>query len=143
MLIVGKNSSRIDRLKKQLSEYFAMKDLGLAKKILGIQIDRYKKKKKLYMSQEQYIKKVLEKFSMNNAKVVSTPLVTHFKLSFKQCPSTDKEKKDMARVPYVLVIRSLMYAIFCIKPYIAHVIGVVNRFFSYLGKDHWNVVKLI
>ena len=36
ILIIGINVSRIDRLKKQLSKSFAMKDLGLAKKILGI-----------------------------------------------------------------------------------------------------------
>ena len=31
MLIVGKNVSKIDRLKKQLGESFAMKDMGAAK----------------------------------------------------------------------------------------------------------------
>nr|KYP45753.1 Retrovirus-related Pol polyprotein from transposon TNT 1-94 [Cajanus cajan] len=31
MLIVGKDVSRIDRLKKQLGESFAMKDMGAAK----------------------------------------------------------------------------------------------------------------
>ncbi|RDX71699.1 hypothetical protein CR513_48913, partial [Mucuna pruriens] len=35
MLIVGKSISKIDRLKKQLSESFAMKDMGVAKQILG------------------------------------------------------------------------------------------------------------
>ncbi|CAK9322232.1 unnamed protein product [Citrullus colocynthis] len=35
-----KNVSRIDRLKKQLNKSFAMKDLKLAKKILGIRIVR-------------------------------------------------------------------------------------------------------
>ncbi|XP_022154966.1 uncharacterized protein LOC111022111 [Momordica charantia] len=44
------NISRIDTLKKQLSKSFAMKDLGPAKKILGIHIARDKASKKLYMS---------------------------------------------------------------------------------------------
>ena len=35
----------------------------------------------LRLSQEEYVKKVLSKFSMSNAKSMSTPLVTHFKLS--------------------------------------------------------------
>ena len=39
ILIAGKNVSRIDRLKKQLSKSFAMKDLGPAKKILSIRIE--------------------------------------------------------------------------------------------------------
>nr|KYP55890.1 Retrovirus-related Pol polyprotein from transposon TNT 1-94 [Cajanus cajan] len=62
MLIIGKNVSRIDRLKKQLSESFAMKDLRAAKKILGISITCDRKEKKLWLSQEHYIKKVLQRF---------------------------------------------------------------------------------
>ena len=51
MLIVGMNSSRIDKLKKQLSQSFAMKDLGPAKQILGVRIHRSRKDKKLFISQ--------------------------------------------------------------------------------------------
>ena len=50
ILIVGRNVSRIDKLKKQLSKSFSMKDLGPTKKILGIRIKRDKASKKLYMS---------------------------------------------------------------------------------------------
>ena len=39
ILIVGRNVSRIDKLKKQLSKSFSMKDLGPVKKILGIRIE--------------------------------------------------------------------------------------------------------
>ena len=39
ILIVGRNVSRIDKLKKQLSKSFSMKDLGPTKKILGIRIE--------------------------------------------------------------------------------------------------------
>ena len=60
MLIVGKNISNIDRLKKQLGESFAMKDMGAAKQILGIRIMRDRKERKLWMSQEHYIKSVVE-----------------------------------------------------------------------------------
>lgn len=38
MLIVEKNISNINRLKKQLGESFAMKEMGAAKQILGIRI---------------------------------------------------------------------------------------------------------
>jgi hypothetical protein len=143
MLIVGMNSSRIDRLKKQLSQSFAMKDLGPAKQILGVRIQRSRKDKKLFISQEQYIEKVLERFNMNNAKVVSSPLATHFKLSTKQSPSTDEEKEDMERIPYASAVGSLMYAMVCTRPDIAHAVGVVSRFLSDPGREHWNAVKWI
>ena len=39
---------RIDKLKSTLGQSFAITDLGLAKKILCIQIDRDRKTKKVY-----------------------------------------------------------------------------------------------
>ena len=39
ILIASINVSRIDRLKKESSKSFAMKDLGSTKKILGIRIE--------------------------------------------------------------------------------------------------------
>jgi len=50
MLIVGKDISMINRLKKQLSESFAMKDMRDAKQILGLRIMRNKQEKKLWLS---------------------------------------------------------------------------------------------
>ena len=120
-----------------------MKDLGPTKQILGIRIFRDRKEKKLYMSQEQYIEKVLERFNMNKAKVVSSPLATHFKLSTKQSPSTDKEKEDMEKVPYASAVGSLMYAMVCTRPDIAYAVGTVSRFLSNPGREHWNAVKWI
>ena len=102
MLLVGKNVSRIDRLKEQLGKSFAMKDMGAAKQILGIRIISDRKEKKLWLSQEHYIKRVLQRFHMEKAKVVSTTLATHFKLSSKQSPSNEEEKLYMQRVPYAL-----------------------------------------
>lgn len=49
-LIVAKNSSRIENLNKQLTKFFAVKDLVPAKQILSVQISRDRKKKELHMS---------------------------------------------------------------------------------------------
>ena len=143
MLIVGKNVSMIDRLKEQLGKAFAMKDMGAAKQILGIRIIRDRKEKKLWLSQEHYIKRVLQRFHMEKAKVVSTPLATHFKLSSKQSPSNEDEKLYMQRVPYASAVGSLMYAMVCTRPDIAHAVGTVSRFLSNPGREHWNAVKWI
>jgi len=45
------------------------------------------------LSQQQYLGKVLEKFNMDDAKLVGTPLASHFKLTSKECPTTTKEKE--------------------------------------------------
>ena len=65
-----------------------MKDLGAAKQILGMKICRDRKNRKLMLSQADYIEKVLRHFSMENAKVVNTPLPGHLKLTKKMCPKT-------------------------------------------------------
>ena len=77
MLIIGHDSSKIDRLKRELSKSFSMKDLGLAKQILGMKISRDRKNRKLWLSQESYIEKVLERFNMSKTKAVCSPLVGH------------------------------------------------------------------
>ena len=76
-----------------------MKDLGSASQILGIKISRDRTNGKLWLSQENYIKKVLDKFNMGKAKPVSSPLGSHLKLSSKQSPSSEKEKEEMRKVP--------------------------------------------
>ena len=142
-MIVGRNLSRIDRLKKRLRKSFAMKDLGPTQKILGIRIERDRALKKLYLSHEQYIEKVLERFNMSQAKVVSAPLANHFKLSSRHNPSTDKEKEDMSKVPYASAVGSLMYAMVYTRLDIAYVVSIVIRFLSNPRRQHWEVVKWI
>ena len=120
-----------------------MKDMGPTKKILGLQIDRDRHKKKLSLSQNEYIDKVLKKFNMTETKVVSIPLDKHFKLSTTQIPSTNEEKNEMLSIPYSSAVGSLMYAMICTRPDIPHVVGIVSRFLSTPGKEHLGKVKWI
>ena len=48
-----------------------MKDLDAAKKILGIEITRDRHSGLLFLSQQSYIKRVLHRFNMHDAKSVS------------------------------------------------------------------------
>ena len=73
---------------------------------------------------------------MSKAKVVCSPLVGHLKLNSKQCPTSEKDMKEMSKVPYASVVGSLMYAMVYTRLDIAHVIGVVSRFLANPGKEH-------
>jgi len=83
--LLQKENSEIAKLKAQLSKEFEMKDLGAAKKILGMEVVRDRKSSKLYLSPRGYIEKVLRRFNMHNAKPMSTSLATHFRLSSALC----------------------------------------------------------
>jgi len=49
----------------------------------------------------------------------------------------------MYSVPYASAVSSLMYAMVCTRPDIAHVVGVLSRFMSKPGKEHWTTVKWV
>ena len=58
------------------------------------------KDQSLWLSQCNYVEKMLERFSMDNAKLISTPLMNHFKFSIAQCLKRDDKVK---------YVRSLLY----------------------------------
>ena len=120
-----------------------MKDLGTAKQIFDMRIIRDKANGTLKLSQLTYVKKVLSKFNMNEAKLVSTLLGSHFKLSKEQSLKTEEERDYMSKVPYALAIGNLMYAMVCTRLDIAHAMGVVSRYMSRPRKQHWEAVKWI
>ncbi|KAK4394523.1 Retrovirus-related Pol polyprotein from transposon TNT 1-94 [Sesamum angolense] len=111
---------------------FDMKDLGATMKILGMEIHRDRGLRKLWLSQRGYVEKVLDKFGMSKAKPVSTPLPNHVKLSSEQCPKTDREIEDMAKVPYASAVGYLMYAMLCTHPDLAHAVSQICKYMSEL-----------
>ena len=74
MLIAGSNQVEIGKLKRSLHDKFAMKELGQARHILGMRIERNRTTKTLWLSQSDYIQKVLKRFNMDNAKPTPTML---------------------------------------------------------------------
>jgi len=63
---------------------------------------------------------------MYNAKLVSTPLATHFRLSSNLCPESDDEIEYISRVLYSSAVGSLMYAMVCSRPDLSHALSVVS-----------------
>ena len=59
---------------------------------------------------------MLERFNIENAKPVSTPLENHFRLSTTQCPKTNDDVHDMPKVSYASAMGCLMYAMVCTIP---------------------------
>ena len=47
----------------------------------------------------------------------------------------------MSKVPYASAVGSLMYAMVCTRPDIAHAVGVVSGYMNNIGKKHWMAVN--
>lgn len=144
MLIACKSKVEIDRMKAQLSQEFEMKDLGEARRILGMEINRDRVRSTVHLTQKQYLKRVLQRFNMNSkTKPVSTPMAPYFKLSALQSPKSDEERDYMKNVPYASVVGSLMYAMVCTRPDIFQAVSLVSRYMHNPGKTHWHAAKWI
>ena len=99
MLIAAKNMCDIQNLKILLNGEFDMKDLGAAKKILGMEIYRDRTQKRLFLSQKDYIQKILVRFGMADSKPISTPLSEKEKLSTVIKVQAQADQDYMSKVP--------------------------------------------
>lgn len=109
-----------------------------------MEIARNREQGVVCLTQKQYLEKLLKKFGVNDdTKSVSTPLVSHFKLSDIQCLETDEEVRNMSNIPYSSLVGSLMYAMVCSRPDIAHAVGLVSQYMHNPGMEHWKSAKWI
>ena len=120
-----------------------MKALGEAAYILGIKIYRDRPKRLIGLSQDTYIDKVLKRFNMEQSKRGFLPMSHGMHFSDKQRPSSYEERKCMSKIPYALVIGSIMYAMICTRPDVSYALSVVSRYQTNLGESHWTLVKTI
>jgi hypothetical protein len=120
-----------------------MKDLGASNFILGMEIKRDRKRTKLWLNQRKYVETILQRFNMQECKQVKVAIPLGVKLSVDQCPKTHEEEEDMSHVPYVSAVGNLMYAMVFTRSDIAHAVGVLSRYMSKPGNEHWTAVKRV
>ena len=120
-----------------------MKDMGASRKILGMEIFRERDPKKIFLSRDGYIDKILSRFGMLTVKPIYTPSASNSHLSVAFAPKSVEEKEYMSWVPYASAVGSLMYVMVYTRPNLAHAVNVVSRFMGDHGKEHWQAVKKI
>jgi hypothetical protein len=67
---------------------------------------------------------------MHDYNPVSTPVASHLKLSYAQCPTKDEDLKYMSKVPYSSVVGSLMYALVDSHPDLSYAMSLVSRYMA-------------
>jgi hypothetical protein len=72
-IFFGKNLAAIKNVKKTFMDMWECRDLGEAQEFLRMRI--WRSGKKIFLDQTQYLKKVVERFGMSNARGATTPLV--------------------------------------------------------------------
>eukprot|EP00253_Pinus_taeda_P031422 PITA_31422 len=153
--ILGNNPNLVCRLKKALyddiifgrneetmsqsfalvmQKEFEMSLLGELTYFLGLQIQQ--NEGGIFLSQNKYLKQILKKYGMEDAKPVCTPMVTGCSLS------TNDESPIVHQPTYRSMIGSLLY-LTGTRPDIMHAVGIVGRFQENPKETHLQAVKII
>jgi len=143
IMIMANDVSTMTETKKSLTNKFKMKDLGEIKNFLGIRIERDRQRGKIWMDQNTYIQRILEKYHMDEANPADTPLNQHQALTKEIAPKTVEEAENVNSVSYQEMVGSILYASLRTRPDIAQAISLVSRFDQNPGKPHWIAVKRI
>jgi hypothetical protein len=143
ILLACSNKDMLHETKNFPSSKFDMKDLGEDSYVLGIEIHQYRSKGVLGLSQKAYFERVLKKYNMHKCSGSPAPLVKGDKFGTFQCPMNQIETDQMKSVPYASAVGSILYAKVCTHPDLAFITGMLGRFQSNPGLDHWGAVKKV
>ena len=143
ILLASSDIGLFHETKKFLSKNFEMKDLGNASFVLGIKRLRDRSQGILRLSQKSYIEKVLNTFGTKDCSLEDMLVAKEDKFSLTQCPKNNLEIEEMQKIPYALAVGSLMYAQVCMRPDIAFIVGMLGRYMSNPGVDHWKAAKQV
>ena len=143
ILLATNDKGLLYEVKQLLSKNFDMKDMGEASYVIGIKIHRERSQGTLGLSQETYINKVLERFNMKKFSPSVEPILKGERFDLNQCPKNDFEREHMKNIPYTSAVGSLMYAQVCTRPDIAFAVGVLGRYQSNPGINHWRAAKKV
>ncbi|GEM11438.1 gag-Pol polyprotein [Rhodotorula toruloides] len=136
LLFVSPSLEEIARIKGGLKEEYGIKDLSVAKFILGIQI-HHCPDGSLFLSQRAYLEDVLLCLGHADCRTAPTPTVPNQQLL--PAPPDHTPSPEFRR-RYLLAISSLMYAMLGTRVDLAHVVGVLGRHTARPDNSHWVAV---
>lgn len=134
ILMASTDSGWVDEVKEKLLEEFEIKDLGLAKHCLGLEINQGEDF--ITVTQSGYIQNILDTFGMNECNPISTPA----EVQTKGIGINLKSGKE-GKWPYRELIGSLMYLAIGTRPDIANTVSRLSQHTNDPGNQHWKDAK--
>jgi hypothetical protein len=140
--IFGASSTRegAQKAKEEIEACFEIKDVGDLGYILGIRVEKDNKTGAISLSQEAYLRRILERFGMSHCNAKSTPLPSGITLCESDSPKTDDDRHYMKDKPYREALGSCMWAQVATRPDITYALSVLARFQANPGPAHWKAM---
>ena len=135
------SDARNDQIKADLKSKFEVNTIGHPSMILGIKLNQ--KENQISLSQTHYIDSLLNKFGLENANPVTTPLDPNVNLDDNETEENSNIQDNQASHPYATLIGSLMYLALGTWPDIAYAINRLAQFTQEPKPKHWTVIKQI
>jgi len=132
LLITGSHDQFLKQFMKELSNKFSLKYLGFPHYFLGIEI--VPTKNRLFLNQHKYIRDLLEKFNMANAKPTNTPLCTTTSLKLVDGSATTDAKQFRS------IIGALQYVTLT-RPDLSFPINNLSQFMHQPTETHLQQLK--
>ena len=99
-----------------------------------MEIIRDRGRKTIKLSQKRYIENILERFGMQDARPVATPMDPNTKL-------VKEETAEIESKPYQSALGALMYAMLATRPDLAFAVGALSKHSATPGEEHWSALK--
>jgi len=135
-LIAATNNQLVDIMVKYLKDNFETKE-GKLDHFLGIEIDQ-RPDGSIFIHQSSYCKRILERFNMEETKVLHIPTDPQHSLDPNLLGSL-----EAGEVPYREAVGSLLYLSQITRPDITFAVNLVSRYLEKPLTIHWNAVKRI
>lgn len=127
------------KLVNALKEKFELKFLGPVTNCLGMKVVRDRQKGTLSLCQSHYVKCLLTRFGMSEAKPVKTPMAVNVKLE----KPDESNAVNNSIFPYQQLIGGLMYLAVCTRPDIAYTTSALSQFNTCHDSVHWCAAKRV
>lgn len=142
IVLIGKTQNHIDEVVNILKKCFDIKILGKTKKLLGVEFEF--QNNKVLIHQTQYINQVINRFKKFNIPITSLPITKGTIYSKTQCPMSDPELQEIAKLPYRNVLGCLSFIASRTRPDIAYAVNIFSQFQANPGYPHWSgLLKLL
>ena len=138
LILMTATMKEMQKVKQSLETKFKITDMGMLHYCLGVTIVQDEEKRCLWLHQEQYIRKLIEKYGMTEAKITSTPADICVKLE-----KDDGVSKEVDSTMYQSMVGSLIYAACATRPDISHAVGVVSKYCAKPTEAHLTALKRI
>lgn len=133
--MIGTDESIIDETMSKLKRRFEITQRNKDLKFLNIKIDQTREG--IYLSQGDYVDKILNKYGLEDCNISKTPVACQQKLDeYKDSPPVDKTK-------YQELIGSLMYLSVGTRPDISYGVSSLSQYCRDPRKIHLEAVKRI